>query len=176
MPQASPRCIRYLSLAAGIRREYPVSRGDHLPGHGNHLPWPITGCAAVQPGAFCHLACLRAWSPLAGAIPAPWIMTYPVVALLPEKHVDEIIDVTFDFSPEIAAGETIVAQAVSVALEYGADLSPSALLSGSASVSGSAVVQRIGGGLAESVYRLRCLAMLSSGRGLTIIALLKVVA
>lgn len=101
-------------------------------------------------------------------------MTCPVIPLLPEKRVDEIVDVAFDYSAELQTGETITSQAVSVALESGSDPTPSALLAGSATVAGSDVVQRIGGGQAGNVYRLRCLAMLSSGRGLTIIALLKV--
>lgn len=80
-------------------------------------------------------------------------MTFTVT---PSKITTEVVSVPFDFASQLADGETITSQEVTVTVFQGEDANPSAILSGAASVSGTVVSQLITGGTAGVVYLLSC--------------------
>lgn len=73
----------------------------------------------------------------------------------------------FDFTSNLAVGETISTQVVSATVYSGTDSNPSALISGSASASGAQVSQKITGGTTGVVYTLLCTITTSLGQTLT---------
>jgi len=80
------------------------------------------------------------------------------------KTTDETKQLTFDYSSDLGAGETITSTAVSCSVWSGTDPSPTSLVSGSATISGSLVLQLITGGLAGVIYFVRCLATTNAGQ------------
>lgn len=81
--------------------------------------------------------------------------------MLSSKYVNEIITITFDFSPH---GITPANPTVLVTTDGGSpDLNPMLILSGLPQVSGQTVLQRIVGGIAGAVYELRCTADSTDG-------------
>jgi len=78
------------------------------------------------------------------------------------KDVDEEDVVSFDFSRELDAGESLVSADVSVEVYEGTDSDPSALKSGAYQISGFAVLQKMVGGVAGVTYHWRCVAVTSS--------------
>jgi hypothetical protein len=61
---------------------------------------------------------------------------------------------SFNYSPILAVGETILTAACTVQVKDGTDPNPSAIKIGSPAISGAVVVQRISGGLSGVIYRL----------------------
>ncbi len=75
---------------------------------------------------------------------------------LPAKYQGETKNVPFDFTSDLAVGETITSQVVTASVYSGTDAGPSALIQGSASVSGAVVTQAITGGVVGVMYTLLC--------------------
>ena len=98
----------------------------------------------------------------------------PMSTTWPAKDPAEKLVCTFDFSPELDAGETLDAATTSVTLLAGSDGNPSALLDGAVQITGGAVLQSFSGGVDGATYLFRCLATLSSGRVLALAATLPV--
>lgn len=87
--------------------------------------------------------------------------------ILPAKFAAEIKAYDqFDFSQQLASGETISSQ-VTLAVTYsGTDASPSSIIASAATVSGGVVTQVITGGVAGVIYELLCIITTSLSRGL----------
>ncbi len=85
------------------------------------------------------------------------------------KDPEEIIDVSFDFTDDLA-GEAIVAASavVSIAVSSGADPNVAAMISGAPTINGSVVLQRIVNGVDKAAYHLRCRIDTASGRKLVL--------
>lgn len=82
------------------------------------------------------------------------------------KHTGETRLYTFDFTGQLAPGESISSAAVSAATYSGTDTNPSALISGSPTVSGAVVRQNLTGGTLGVLYRVTCDATTSANRTL----------
>lgn len=82
---------------------------------------------------------------------------------------------TFDFTSELAVGETISTKAVTAAVYSGTDASPSSIVSGSATSSGAIVTQAITGGTLGVIYELTCQITTSLSQTLQQIGLLALV-
>lgn len=80
---------------------------------------------------------------------------------LPAKFVGETKLYEFDFSSQLAAGETISGKTVAAATYSGIDTSPSSLVSGSATNSGAVVSQMVTGGTLGVLYELTCTVVTS---------------
>ena len=61
---------------------------------------------------------------------------------------------SFNYSPILAVGETILTANCIVQVKDGTDPNPSAIMVGSPAIDGAVVVQRIYGGLSGVIYRL----------------------
>lgn len=90
------------------------------------------------------------------------------------KDPAEKLTATFDFSNEIAGGESISSASLACTVISGTDASPEQVLNGAATISGSSVLQPFQGGISGVTYDLRCVATLSSGRVLVLAATLPV--
>lgn len=90
------------------------------------------------------------------------------------KTPDEIIDVTFDYTDSLEAGETVESAVVSVSLRKGVDEDSAEILSGDPTVSSPYVVQRVEGGVSGCQYNIKCLATTSDDRKYELIAVLPV--
>jgi hypothetical protein len=64
----------------------------------------------------------------------------------------------FDFTSQLAAGETINTASVSITPWWGVDPSPSSMLSGSPLISGNTVQQLFTGGVLGVIYEVTCTA------------------
>lgn len=62
----------------------------------------------------------------------------------------------FDFTDQLASGETISTQTVVASLYSGVDADPSQLIAGAATQSSGIVTQAIKKGLAGNIYQLTC--------------------
>ena len=82
------------------------------------------------------------------------------------KLAGETLTETFDFTSDLAAGETLSTTAVTAAVYSGTDASPALIISGSATISGPVVSQNIAGGVAGVLYQLVCTAVTSLGQTL----------
>jgi hypothetical protein len=71
------------------------------------------------------------------------------------KRVDEDLKLTFDFSNDIASGETISTATTTAAVWSGTDANPNDIVSGSASISGAKVTQLIINGTDGVTYLLK---------------------
>ena len=73
------------------------------------------------------------------------------------KAPSERVPITFDFSEQLAATETIIGTPVlTVRAVRALDLTPSALLSGSPSIVGGIVQHLVTGGVLGELYEIRC--------------------
>ena len=79
---------------------------------------------------------------------------------------DDVLDYAFPLAPLLAAGESVVAAAVTA--------SPSGLVIGTATVATPAPVARITGGAPGTAYLLTCTATTSAGRVLAARGVLRV--
>jgi hypothetical protein len=84
------------------------------------------------------------------------------------KRVAEVQIFSVDFSPLLAAGETLSAAVWSVALFSGTDPTPNAMLQGPAVIAGSVVSQVLKGGVAGGIYGPICTATTSLGQTLVV--------
>ena len=85
---------------------------------------------------------------------------------IPAKVVSSTVTVVFDYTSDLAIGETL-SSATTVAKVYsGADASPSAIVSGSTSTSGALATQTITAGVLGVLYELVCTAVSSAGQTL----------
>ncbi len=82
---------------------------------------------------------------------------------------------TFDFTSDLATGETISTQSVTATTYSGTDAVPSSIISGVASTSGAIVSQKITGGVLGTMYELLCQITTSLGQTLQKSAFLAVV-
>ena len=94
---------------------------------------------------------------------------------LPPKLAGEVANYTFDFSSDLASGETISTKVVTAAVYSGTDASPSGIISGSATSSGAIVTQKITGGVLGVIYELLCQITTSAGQTLQQIGLLAII-
>lgn len=97
------------------------------------------------------------------------------VEVLTPKDTGETDTLWFDYSAELADGETLVSAVITVSVLSGTDASPSSLLFGSPTVSGGYILQSITGGVRNVNYLIRCLASTSAGRILAAVASMEVV-
>lgn len=96
--------------------------------------------------------------------------------LLDAIDITEQINVRFPFASEMEAGETISSVQVLCAATSSVDATPAQSLVGSAQIMAATfeVLQQVKGRVAPLVYKLKCVATLSSGRKLTRVCLLPV--
>lgn len=94
---------------------------------------------------------------------------------LPSKVSGSILLITFDFTSDLAVGETISSQSVTASVWSGTDSLPSDIISGAATVSGAIVTQKIDGGVTGVIYELLCTATTSLGQTLQQIGFLSIV-
>ena len=80
------------------------------------------------------------------------------------KYVGETKLFQFDFTSDLAIGETISTQTVTASVYSGTDGSPSAIISGIASASGAIVSQKVTGGVLGVTYELLCTITTSLGQ------------
>lgn len=83
---------------------------------------------------------------------------------LPTLRVGQTQTVWFDFTGDLASGETLSSPTVSASVYSGTDANPSAILIGSPSISGARVSQKIAGGTAGVIYQVVCTASTSAGQ------------
>jgi hypothetical protein len=83
--------------------------------------------------------------------------------------------VPFNFSSDLASGETISTKAVTATVYSGTDASPSAVISGSATSSGAIVTQKVIGQTLGVIYELLCEITTSLGQTLRQVGLLAVI-
>lgn len=72
----------------------------------------------------------------------------------------------FDFTSQLAEGETVSTQVVEAAVYSGIDASPSSIISGVASASGALVSQEITAGVEGVIYEVTCTITTSDGQTL----------
>ena len=87
-------------------------------------------------------------------------------AVIPSKYVGVTINATFDFTSQLAIGETISTQSCTCSVYSGTDASPSSVISGSASASGTVVTQKLTGGVLGVIYNVLCTITTSVGQTL----------
>jgi len=85
-------------------------------------------------------------------------------AIFDPKLLGETQVLSFDFTSELAIGETINSQTVVATTYSGTDASPSSIISGSASSSGAVVSQKVTGGVLGVMYELLCTITTSLGQ------------
>ena len=93
---------------------------------------------------------------------------------IPPKLSGETRTITFDFTSDLAAGETISTETVTASVYSGVDASPSAVISGSASASGVVVSQKVTGGVVGVTYKLLCSITTSAAQTLDKVGLMAV--
>ena len=91
------------------------------------------------------------------------------------KYSGETTTRTFDFTSQLAVGETISTQAVAATVYSGVDASPSSIINGSASASGAIVSQSITAGTEGVIYRLTCTITTSASQTLLMTAFLALI-
>ncbi len=91
------------------------------------------------------------------------------------KDSGERLKLVFDFTSELASGETLSTATVASGVYSGADANPAAMISEAASISGPQVTQFVIGGVAGVVYLLTCTVTTSAGQTLKGFGLLALV-
>lgn len=87
----------------------------------------------------------------------------------PVEVVGDVINMAFDATPLLGAGETILSAVWSCAVvSGGADPDAAARIVGSATITGAVVIQKIGSGVAGVTYRLAAVLTTSAGQTLTL--------
>lgn len=95
--------------------------------------------------------------------------------LIPPKPVGSTYNQSFDYTSQLAVGETISTQVVTATVWQGTDATPSTIISGSASASGAIVTQSITGGTLGVIYKLLCTITTSTGQTLLLVGYLAVI-
>jgi len=83
------------------------------------------------------------------------------------KTPDASYSASFDFSANLAVGETLSTTSTTAAVYSGTDPTPSSIFSGAPTVSGKQVIQTTSGGVEGTVYYLYCSATTSLGKVLS---------
>jgi hypothetical protein len=96
------------------------------------------------------------------------------ITLWPIKDPAERQLVKFHFTKDLRPGEIVTLVTVDITVKYGSDAFPYKVRDGSASIDAGVVSQWLVGGLSNTVYLVRCIVKLSSGRTLVIPAYLPV--
>jgi len=78
---------------------------------------------------------------------------------LEPKRAAEKIEAVFDFSTQVAVGETVDSATTVSTLYSGTDAAPGDVVSGATSISGGQVTQLLIGGVAGNVYLITCTAV-----------------
>lgn len=82
------------------------------------------------------------------------------------KYAGETKTITFDFTSDLASGETISTKTCVATVYSGTDASPSSLINGAASNSGAIVSQSITAGTAGVIYLVTCTITTSASQTL----------
>lgn len=90
--------------------------------------------------------------------------------VLDPARVGEIVQVPFDFTSGLQAGEVLLAASTTAAVYSGTDSSPSSIISGAAAVSGSIALQTCRPTIVGVIYALECSAVTSAGQLLKLAA------
>jgi hypothetical protein len=95
---------------------------------------------------------------------------------LSDKHPEEFIQVSFDYTKDLAVGETLTAatQVITVTVADGVDGNPSAVLNGASAIVGAFVVQPVKLGLDNVDYHFKCICTTSNGNKFVVQAILPV--
>lgn len=97
------------------------------------------------------------------------------LVVLDQKSPEAAIIGGFDFSSLLATGQTISSATAVASVWAGVDANPSAILSGLPTVSGLVVSQKLTGGVAGVIYKLRVSAVASDGSTQVLVGYLAVV-
>lgn len=97
------------------------------------------------------------------------------LVVLDQKSPEATIIGGFNFSSLLTAGQTISSATVAASVWAGVDPTPSAILSGLPTVSGLVVSQKLTGGVAGVIYKLRVSAAASDGSTQILVGYLAVV-
>lgn len=95
-------------------------------------------------------------------------------AQFPPKLAGETKTYTFDYTGDLAIGETIVSASVAATVWSGNDATPGGVISGLSTVASPQVTQKITAGVPGTIYKLLCTAVSSAGNTLQGYALLAV--
>jgi len=90
------------------------------------------------------------------------------------KHPEAEDSFKFDYTDELAAGETISTAEIEVTVINGTDANPSAMLGGSPTVASPFVYVKLIGGVDGVIYCVKCVATTSTGLKKTLEGDLKV--
>lgn len=101
-------------------------------------------------------------------------MTRTAIAI-EDKDISEVDVLTFDYRRALNQLETLASAVVSVSVVTGTDATPEAILSAVAQCSGTYAMQKIVGGVVGCTYDIRCVAVTSGGRTLTVAAIMNVI-
>lgn len=82
----------------------------------------------------------------------------------PSKTSAETKLLTFDFSSDLGAGETLSSAVASCVVWSGTDSAPSSMISGALAISGGLITQLFTGGVAGVIYIISMLATTSLGQ------------
>ena len=88
------------------------------------------------------------------------------VKSFPNKQVDEDIVASFDYTDQLATGETISSAVFSATVAKSTDASPENIISGSGTVSGAVCSQLVINGLNGVKYLIKCIATTSQSQKL----------
>lgn len=95
--------------------------------------------------------------------------------ILTPKFQGETKTYSFDFTSQLASGETISTQVVTATVYSGTDALPSSIISGSATASGAVVSQKITAGTVGVIYTLLCTITTSAGQTLQMSAFMTII-
>jgi len=95
---------------------------------------------------------------------------------LSDKHPSEFVQITFDYTKDLAPGETLSAgtAVVTVTVAEGVDASPSAILNGALDIQTPLVIQPVKNGLDNVDYHFLCICQTSLGNKFVLQAVLPV--
>ena len=94
----------------------------------------------------------------------------------PNKYTVERVTAEFDFTKDLAAGDSLVSVQLVVTTVAGVDVAPLAVLFGAAQIKGARVFQQLHGGLPGCSYRIECRATTADNNLLLLARVLPVVA
>ena len=83
-----------------------------------------------------------------------------------EKQVDEDVILSFNYTKQLATGETISTAVFSATVIKGTDASPDNIISGSATISGAVCSQLVIDGVNGVKYLIKCIATTSQNQKL----------
>ena len=81
----------------------------------------------------------------------------------------------FNFTSQLAVGETINSATVTASVYTGVDANPSSIISGAATISGAIVSQKLTGGVVGVIYELLCAAVTNLGQTIQLAGYLAII-